>query len=168
LSGIGLIFLGIRLFIHKKKFKEEKKTNKIILGILLFIIGIFILISYGISIIMTIVSYNLEAVFHTIPILLLPFLIGIVLIMISKYSIKSTNTTQERKRKFILSLLMGLFILCISSLSIISMINVPYYYVFYTPFYPIFFFVIGIVLIIYSYKFQQIMGKRKLETQIKS
>ena len=52
-SGIGLIFLGIKLFFHKIKLKDEgKKKVKKKLGIVLFIIGLIIALSYGFLVIM--------------------------------------------------------------------------------------------------------------------
>jgi len=104
LSGIGLIYLGIRLFFQKIKFKDEEKKK--ILGIVLFIIGLIISLSFGFSIIMM-VSYKPESVLYVFPFFLLPFLIGVILLIYSIYSIK------ERKNKAVLPILRGIFILLI-------------------------------------------------------
>ena len=170
LSGIGLIYLGIRLFFHKIKLKDEekKKKEKKILGIVLFIIGLIISLTYGFSIIMTIVSFRPETMLHVFPFFLLPFLIGIVLLIFSKYSIKITHTTQERKNKAVFSIWMGLFILLITFFSIMSMINYTYYYIFYTPYFPLLFYFIGIVLILYGFYLHQIIQKRSLIIKINS
>ena len=104
-SGIGLIFLGIRLFFHKKKLKDEGKKEEI-LGIVLFIIGLIISLYNGFSIIMMVVSYKPETVLYTLPLLYLPFLMGIILLLYS-YSIN------ERKDKAVLPILRGLFALLI-------------------------------------------------------
>jgi len=169
-SGLGLIFLGIRLFFHKIKLKDEekKKIEKKILGIIFFIIGLIISLSFGFSFIMTIVSFSPETVLHVFPFFLLPFLIGIVLLIFSKYSIKITPTTQERKIKVAFSILMGVFIILTSSFSIVSMINYTYYYIFYTPYFPLLFLFIGIVLILYGFYLQQTIRKRSLTIKIKS
>ena len=164
-SGIGLIFLGIKLFFHKIKLKDEEKEKKEkkIFGILLFILGLLISLPYGFSIIMTIVSFRPETVLHTFPFFLLPFLIGIVLLIFGKYSIKITHTTQERKIKAAFSILMGSFIILTSGFSIMSMINYTYYYIFYTPYFPFLFLFIGIVLILHGFRLQQTIHKRSLD-----
>ena len=82
--------------------KREEKTVRIIL----FIIGLIISLSYGFSIIMTMVSYKPETVLHLLPWSYLPFLMGIILLLYS-YSIK------ERKDKAVLPILRGLFALLI-------------------------------------------------------
>ena len=147
-SGIGLIFLGIRLFFPNE---EKKKKEKKILGIILFIIGLIISLSYGFSIIMTLVSFKLETVLYIIPFFLLPFLIGIILLIFGNYSIKITHTTQERKNKAVFSIWMGLFILLISNFSIMSSIYYhPYLYIFHTPYFFLLFLFIGIVLILHG------------------
>lgn len=123
-SGIGVIFLGIRLFFHKKKLKDEgKKKEKKILGIALFIIGLIISLSFGFSIIFM-VSYKPEYVLYVLPYLLLPFLIGIILLTYSIYLIK------ERKNKAVLSILRGMFILLIF-LYILSSFLFPRLYLFF-------------------------------------
>lgn len=114
-SGLGLIFLGIKLFSHKiklkydgeKKKEEKKKKDKKILGIVLFIIGLIISFLYGFPIIMIMVSYKSEYVLYNFLFLVLPFLIGIILLIYSKYSIK------ERKSTAVLPILRGIFILLI-------------------------------------------------------
>ena len=170
LSGIGLIFLGIRLFFHKIKLKDEEKKikNKKILGIVLFIIGLIISLPYGFSFIMTMVLIPPEYALLQFPFDLLPFLIGIVLLIFGKYSIKITHTTQERKNKVVFSIWMGIFILLITIFSIMSMINHTYYYIFYTPYFPLLFLFIGIVLILYGFYLQQTIRKRSLLIKIKS
>ena len=123
-SGIGLILLGIRLFFHKKKLKDEgKKKEKKILGIVLFIIGLIISLSFGFSFIFM-VSYKPEYVLYLLPSILLPFLIGIILLTYSIYLIK------ERKNKAILSILRGIFILLIF-LYILSSFLFPRIYLFF-------------------------------------
>ena len=114
-SGIGLIFLGIKLFSHKIKLKydgeqkkeEKKKEDKKIIGVVSFVIGLIISISCGFSIIMIMASYKPEYVLYNFPFLVLPFLIGIILLIYGEYSIK------ERKNKAVLPILRGLFILLI-------------------------------------------------------
>ena len=166
-SGIGVIYLGIRSFFHKIKLKDEGKKKKI-LGIVLFIIGLIISLSYGFSLIMIMISYKPETVLHTFPFLLLPFLIGIILLIFGKYSIKTTHTTQERKNKAVFSILMGIFILLISNFSIMSMMNYSYYYFYYTPYYPLLYLFIGIVLILHGFYLRQTIRKRSLNIKIKS
>ncbi len=160
LSGIGIIYLGIRLFFPNE---EKKKKEKKILGIVLFIIGLIISLSYGFSLVMTIVLIPPEYALTQFPFDLLPFLIGIVLLIFSKYSIKITHTTQERKNKVVFSIWMGIFILLITIFSIMSMINHTYYYIFYTPYFPLLFLFIGIVLIFYGFLLQQNIRKRSLD-----
>ena len=102
-SGIGVIYLGIRLFFPNE---ERKKKEKKMVGIILFIIGLIISLSYGFPIIDIMVSYKPETVLYTLPWLYLPFLMGIILLLYS-YSIK------ERKDKAVLPILRGLFTLLI-------------------------------------------------------
>ena len=103
-SGIGVIYLGIRLFFPNE---ERKKKEKKILGIMLFVIGLIISLSFGFSIIIRMVSYKPETVLYTSPFFYLPFLMGIILLICSIYSIK------ERKDKAVLPILRGLFTLLI-------------------------------------------------------
>ena len=164
-SGIGVIYLGIRSFFPNEEIKIKEKK---ILGIVLFLIGLIISVSYGFSIFMTMVSYKLETVLYIIPFFLLPFLIGIILLIFGKYSIKTTHTTQERKNKAAFSIWMGIFILLISNFSIMSMIihsyniaNAPYFPVLtHTPYFPLLFLFIGIVLIIHGFYLRQTIRKR--------
>ena len=100
-SGIGLIYLGIRLF-----FPTEGKKKKKILEIVIFIIGLIISVSFGFVLIMM-VPYKLESILYAFPFLLLPFLIGIILLIYSIFSIK------KRKYKTVLLILRGIFILLI-------------------------------------------------------
>ncbi|GAI63078.1 unnamed protein product [marine sediment metagenome] len=102
-SGIGVIYLGIRLFFPNE---EKKKKEKKILEIVLFIIGLIISLSFGFILVFK-VSYKPESVLYVFPFLLLPFLIGIILLIYSIYSIK------ERKNEAILLILRGIFILLI-------------------------------------------------------
>jgi len=102
-SGIGVIYLGIRLFFPNE---EKKKKEKKILGIVLFIIGLIISVSFGFVLIMM-VPYKLESILYAFPFLLLPFLIGIILLIYSIFSIK------KRKYKTVLLILRGIFILLI-------------------------------------------------------
>ena len=103
-SGIGVIYLGIRLFFPNE---ERKKKEIKILEIILFIIGLIISLSFGFLIIRTMVSYKPETVRYTLPFFYLPFLMGIILLLYSIYSIK------ERKDKAVLPILRGLFTLLI-------------------------------------------------------
>jgi len=103
-SGIGVIYLGIRLFFPNE---EKRKKEKKILGIVIFIIGLILSLSFGFSIIMMMVSYKPESILYAFPFLLIPFLIGILLLIYSIYSIK------ERKNKTVLPILRGTFILLI-------------------------------------------------------
>jgi len=86
---------------------EKKKKDKKILGIILFIIGLSISLSFGYIIIMIMVLLKPVYVLYNLPFLLLPFLIGIILLTYSIYSIK------ERKNETVLSILKGIFILLI-------------------------------------------------------
>ena len=103
-SGIGLIYLGIRLFIPNE---ERKKNEKKILGLVLSIIGLYLSLSYGFLIIRIVVSGNLGIVLRHLPYFLLPFLIGIILLIYIVYS------TKERKNKAVLPILSGIFMLLI-------------------------------------------------------
>lgn len=83
-----------------------EKIEKIILGIVLFIIGLIISLSFGFILVFK-VSYKPESVLYVFPFLLLPFLIGIILLIYSIYSIK------ERENKAVLPILRGIFTLLI-------------------------------------------------------
>ncbi len=115
ISGIGLIFLGINLFSHKIKLKydeqtkkeEKQKKDKKLIGVVSFVIGLIISLLCGFLIIITMVSYNPEYLLYNFPFLVLPFLIGIILLIYGEYSIKG------RKNKVVLPILRGLFILLI-------------------------------------------------------
>ena len=102
-SGIGVIYLGIRLFFPNE---ERKKKEKKILEIILFIVGLIISLSFGFILLFK-VSYKPESILYVFPFLLLPFLIGIILLIYSIYSIK------ERKNGAVLLILRGIFILLI-------------------------------------------------------
>ena len=103
LSGIGLIYFGIKLFFHKIKLQpEEEKKEKKDIRILVFIAGLIISISYGFSIVVILVSFTLEYALFQLPSLSLPFLIGILLLIYSKFFIGIALTTQERKVRAIL------------------------------------------------------------------
>ena len=162
-SGIGLIYLGIRLF-----FPNEERIKKVIkiLGIILFIIGLIISLSFGFSIIMTMVSLKPENILLQFPYDLLPFLIGIILLIFGKYTMKITLTTQERKNKAVFSIWMGIAILLISNFSIMSMINHSYYYFSYFPHYPLLYLFIGIVLILHGFYLQHTIRKRSLNKAV--
>ena len=161
-SGIGVIYLGIRLFFPND---EKKKKEKKILGIVLFILGLIISLSYGIPLIIIMALYEIDL--NIIPLALLPFLIGIILLIFGKYSIKITHTTQERKNNAIFSIWMGLLILLISNFSIMSMIirsyniaNAPYFPTLtHTIYFPLFFFFIGIVVFLHGFFLQQTIRK---------
>ncbi len=156
-SGIGLIYLGIRLFFPNEEiYRKEKK----IFGIVLFVIGLIISIPYIVSLIMTIVLLSPEWILYEFPFSLLPFLIGIILIIFSFYSIKTTYSTQERKNKAVFSIIMGALIILTSYFAINSMINRSYYFNFYTPYFPVIFSFIGIALILYGFLLQQNTRKR--------
>jgi len=103
-SGIGVIYLGIRLIFLNEEKKKQEKTR---LGIVIFIIGLILSLSVGFSLIMMMVSYKSESVLYAFPFLLIPFLIGILLLIYSIYSIK------ERKNKTVLPILRGIFTLLI-------------------------------------------------------
>ena len=115
LSGIGLIFLGIRLFFPKKKLKYEEKKEKSrrSLGLVLIILGLLISGYYGFIAILVTVSYNLESVFYQLPLILPPFLVGIFLLLYGIYSIKIARAPQESKNSAILPILRGVIILLI-------------------------------------------------------
>jgi hypothetical protein len=102
-SGIGVIYLGIRLFFPSE---EKKKKEKKILTIVLFIVGLIISLSFGLSLIFM-VSYKPESVLYVFPFFLLPFQIGIILLIYSIYS------TKERKNEAVLPILRGIFVLLI-------------------------------------------------------
>ena len=95
---------------------EKKKKDKKILGIILFIIGLSISLSFGYIIIMIMVLLKPVYVLYNLPFLLLPFLIGIILLIYGIYSIK------ERKNKAILPILRGIFILLIFLYILLSFI----------------------------------------------
>lgn len=162
-SGIVLIYLGIRLFFPNKEIK--KKENEI-LGIIILLIGLIISLSYGFSIIMTMVFLKPENILLQFPYDLLPFLIGIILLIFGKYSMKITLTTQERKNKAVFSIWMGIAILLISNFSIMSMINHSYYYFSYFPYYPLLYLFIGIVLILHGFYLQHTIRKRSLNKAV--
>jgi len=115
LSGIGLIFLGIRLYFPRVKIKAEEKKVKTrrSLELLLFIIGLIISGYYGFIIIMILVSYDLDYVFYQLPLALPPFLVGIFLLIYSIYSIKIPRGPQESKNMAVLPILRGIIILLI-------------------------------------------------------
>ena len=77
LSGLGLIFLGIRLFFPKVKLKYEEKKEKSrkSLGLVLFIIGLIISGYYGFICILIMISYDLEYVLYQLPLVLPPLLV---------------------------------------------------------------------------------------------
>jgi len=149
-SGIGIMLLGIRLFLHPIS-KEHGKMERIkIIGIIGIIIGLTISLPYGFSLIGTIIIHNLEFVFYDFPFLLLPFLFGITLLIFGVYSVKTTYSTQEIKIKSVFSILMGAIIILTSGFVINSMINHSHYFTFYTPFFPFIFIFIGMVLFLYG------------------
>jgi len=110
LSGIGLIFLGIRLFFPKVKLKYEEKKEKSrkSLGLVLFIIGLIISGYYGFICILIMVSYDLEYVFYQLPLVLPPLLVGIFLLIYGIYSIKIPCCPQESKNVAVLPILRGI------------------------------------------------------------
>jgi hypothetical protein len=110
LSGICLIILGITLFYYKKKLINKRKKERQSLGIVLLIIGLIISASYGLWVIMIMVSYEPEYALPLYPLSVPPFLIGIDLIIYGIYSIKRTNTTQERTTDAVLPILRVIFI----------------------------------------------------------
>jgi len=112
LSGIGLIFLGIRLFFPKVKLKDEEKKEKSrrSLELLLFIIGLIISGYYGFIGILIMISYDLKSVFYQLPLVLPPFLVGIFLLIYSIYLIKKPRAPQERKNVAVLPILRGIII----------------------------------------------------------
>jgi len=115
LSGIGLIFLGIRLYFPRFKIKAEEKKVKTrrILGLVLFIIGLLLSDYYGLIFVMIMVSYDLESVFYQLPLVVPPFLVGIFLIIYSIYSTKKPRAVQESKDKAFLPMLKGIILLLI-------------------------------------------------------
>ncbi len=115
LSGIGLIFLGIRLFFPKVKLKYEEKVEKSRRSLepILFIIGLIISCYYGLIFIMIMVSYDLESVFYQLPLVLPPFLVGIFLLLYGIYSIKIPRGPQESKNMAVLPILRGIIIFLI-------------------------------------------------------
>ncbi len=115
LSGIGLIFLGIRLYFPKVKIKAEEKEAKPrrSLGLVLFIIGLIISVYYGLIFVMIMVSYDLESVFYQLPLVVPPFLVGIFLIIYSIYSRKIPRAVQESKDKAFLPMLRGIILLLV-------------------------------------------------------
>ncbi len=115
LSGIGLIFLGIRLFFPKVKLKYEEKKEKSrrSLGLVLFIIGLIISGYYGFIFIMIMISYDLEYVLYQLPLVVPPFLVGIFLLLYGIYSIRIPHLPQESKNMAVLPLLRGIIIFLI-------------------------------------------------------
>ena len=115
LSGIGLIFLGIRLFFPKVKLKYEEKKEKSrkSLGLVLFIIGLIISGYYGFICILIMVSYDLEYLFYQLPLVLPPLLVGIFLLIYGIYSIKIPCCPQESKNVAVLPILRGIIIFLI-------------------------------------------------------
>jgi len=115
LSGLGLIFLGIRLFFPKVKLKYEEKKEKSrkSLGLVLFIIGLIISGYYGFICILIMVSYDLEYVFYQLPLVLPPLLVGIFLLIYGIYSIKIPCCPQESKNVAVLPILRGIIIFLI-------------------------------------------------------
>lgn len=114
-SGIGFIYLGIRLFFQKKKLKTEKKTKpeKKILEVVLFIMGLIISVYYGFLAIMTTVTFEPAYLLYQLALILPPFLLGIMLLVYSIYSIRVTHTTPEKKNKVVLPILRGIIIVLI-------------------------------------------------------
>ena len=115
LSGLGLIFLGIRLFFPKVKLKYEEKKEKSrkSLGLVLFIIGLIISGYYGFICNLIMVSYDLEYVFYQLPLVLPPLLVGIFLLIYGIYSIKIPCCPQESKNVAVLPILRGIIIFLI-------------------------------------------------------
>ena len=115
LSGLGLIFLGIRLFFPKVKLKYEEKKEKSrkSLGLVLFIIGLIISGYYGFICILIMISYDLEYVFYQLPLVLPPLLVGIFLLIYGIYSIKIPCCPQESKNVAVLPILRGIIIFLI-------------------------------------------------------
>ena len=115
LSGLGLIVFGIRLFFHKKKLEDEGKNKKEgkRLGFVLLVIGLIFSLSHGFSIILIMISQELIYVLYQLPFLLPPFLIGIILLIYGKYSVKITGTPQKRKIEAVLPILRGIIIVLI-------------------------------------------------------
>ena len=115
LSGIGLIFLGIRLFFPKVKLKyeEEKYKSSGSLELALFIIGLIISGYYGFIFIMIMISYDLEYVLYQLPLVVPPFLVGIFLVIYDIYLIKIPGGSQESKNVAVLPILRGIIILLI-------------------------------------------------------
>jgi len=161
-SGIGIIFLGIWVFFHPKLKKEWVEKGKMAVGVLKITIGSIISLPYGYSLIMTMVFLSPEYAFYEFPFSLLPFLIGIILIKTGIYSIKTTHSTQERKNKSVFLILMGELIILTSYFAINSMVNLSYYLNFYTPYFPVIFSSIGIVLLLHGFFLQYILRKKHL------
>lgn len=159
-SGIGIILLGIRLFFHPKLKEKWIKRGIEIVGVLKIIIGGNISVLFGYSLIMTIVFFSPEGVLYEFPFSLLPILIGIVLLKFGIYSIKTTHSTQERKNKSVFSFIMGALIIITSHFAINSMINLYFYFIFYTPHFSSIFSFIGIVLVLYGLLLLQNTRKR--------
>jgi len=115
LSGIGLIFLGIRLYFPRVKIKAEetKVKSRRSLELLLFVMGLLISGYYGFIFIMILVSYDLEYVLYQLPLVVPPFLIGIFLLVYGIYSIKIPRGPQESKNVSVLPILRGIIILLI-------------------------------------------------------
>ena len=115
LSGIGLIFLGIRLYFPRVKIKAEetKVKSRRSLELLLFVMGLLISGYYGFIFIMIMVSYDLEYVLYQLPLVVPPFLIGIFLLVYGIYSIKIPRGPQESKNVSVLPILRGIIILLI-------------------------------------------------------
>ena len=161
LSGIGLIFLGIRLFLHPKLKEKGIKKGKKILGIAFFIIGLIISLFFGFPLIMLIFLSNFEYFLSVFPFQLLPFLSGVIILIYGKYTIKSTLTTKERKNKGLFSISIGIIIIITSIFAVYSILPVQsFHYRFYTPYFPSFFFIIGTALILYGFLLRKNTRKR--------
>ena len=115
LSGLGLIVFGISLFFHRKKLEDEGKNKKEgkRLGFVLLVIGLIFSLSHGFSIILIMISYEFIYVLYQLPFLLPPFLIGIILLIYAKYSVKITGTPQKKKIEAVLPILRGAIIVLI-------------------------------------------------------
>ena len=161
-SGIGIILFGIRLYFHPKLKEKWIKRGKETVGVLKIIIGGNISVLSGYSLLMTIVFFSPEGVLYEFPFSLLPFLIGIILIIFGVYSTKTTHTTQEIKNKSFFSIMMGALIILTSYFAINSMRNRSFYLNFYTPYFPVIFSFIGIVLILHGFFLQYIIRKSHL------
>ncbi len=163
-SGLGIIFLGIWIFFHPTIKDEGIKRGKKIISILALIIGLLISLPYGFSLILTMILRSPEFVLYEFPFLLIPLIFGIALFILSIYSIKTTHTTLEIKKKSIFSILIGTFILVSSGFAINSMINHSHYYTFYTPYFPLFFLSFGFVLILYGLFLNKNIRKKSSDT----